>query len=127
MSAAAKLALAGGLLLVLGLLGSGAWLGAQVLLCDNQTLKEERSPQGKWKAVLFTRSCLTDNTPNYQLSVLPSGGTLRDFDTANVLIQDKRFDFRWKSEQELEAEGWPGTLRITEAFWGPELARDEEN
>jgi hypothetical protein len=121
------MAVATGLLIGLGLLGSGAWLSAQVLLCDNQKLKEERSPQGKWKAVLFTRSCLTDNTPNYQLSVLASGATLRDFQTANVLIQDTRFDFRWKTEQELEADNWPGPLRITETLWGPELARDEEN
>lgn len=106
-----------GALVLLAVLGAGAWYGAEVALCDNRIAKEEKAPGGKLRAVLFSRSCAFDRSPNFQLSVLEEGSALHDFDTGNIFIAEKEFNFRWDGERKLVVDGG-GTFTLKETFYG---------
>ena len=109
------------LTLVLGALAAlavGGWLGLQAALCDTLLIREEKAPGGRLRAVLFSRSCAFDSSPNFQLSLLEEKEKLRDFDTGNVFVGEKEFGFVWKSPNELTVEGLGGSFHVAETFYG---------
>lgn len=117
------LAVAG--LVMTAALGAGAWLGAQTLLCDARVEREIPAPGGKLRAVLFSRSCAFDNSPNFQLSLMEAGSRVRDYDTGNVFVSDRDFNFTWKNATELTVEGLGGSFVVKETFYGHHVEHRE--
>src|SRR5690348_3059865 len=44
--------------------------------CDNDSFKEFKSPSGRWKVVVFQRSCGATTDFSTQASLLPAGASL---------------------------------------------------
>ena len=57
--------------------------------CDNASFKEFRSPSGKWKLVVFQRSCGATTDFTTQASLLPAGAPLPK-KVGNVLSIDSK-------------------------------------
>jgi hypothetical protein len=79
------------LLTVVGLLTLGIGFGivSKLILssCGNDVWSEEKSPDGKWKAVIFIVDCgatTTDKEAAPQVSVLPATDRLSKLETGNV-------------------------------------------
>jgi len=62
-------------------------IGCHSNLCSNEFLKEQSSPDGKWKYISFARNCGATTAENFQISVLPSTTSLPE-DAGNVFIGD---------------------------------------
>lgn len=98
-------------LLTLGYCAAAAGLYFAVLSncrfsCGNKVLAEARSPDGRWKAVTFSKNCvamLQVCPPLSQISVLPVSRGVPDGE-GNVfsgIVDDRALEVRWTSPSEL--------------------------
>lgn len=106
------------LLAGLAALAAGAWVGVNAALCDVLLIREEKAPGGELRAVVFSRSCAFDNSPNFQLSLFEPGEKLRDYDTGNVFVSEKDITFAWRSATELSVAGLGGSFHVTKTLYG---------
>lgn len=56
-----------------------------VSMCGNEIITEESSPGGKYKIVVFVRSCGATTGFSTQVSIIPTDRKLRDDESGNVL------------------------------------------
>ncbi len=71
-------------------------------LCKNELVQTLRSPDGRFDAVVFTRSCATSSGYTTQLSVLPAETVLPDAEgNALVVRGDPRIVVRWETRRRL--------------------------
>ncbi len=106
---------------VLALLVTGTWFGVESALCENKLVREERSPNGKNRAVLFSRKCGSSPTA-FHLSIFDNLWPILDTETGNTVIKDQEFTFHWKSDREFMVEGFPLPWTVQEAFYGIHVA-----
>jgi len=71
-------------------------------MCGNTLLSEFQSPNGKWKAVVFERSCGATTGVSTQVSILPVDQDLPD-GVGNICVVDvfPKVDLRWVGNNEL--------------------------
>ena len=95
----------GGFVLLIILIG-GIVFFSLPSLCSNEILAEELSPDGKLKAVIFTRNCGATTGYNRQVSILRVSETLPN-DGGNVFITDDEPTLlvRWSDNTNLTISG----------------------
>ena len=75
-------------------------------LCKNELVQTLRSPDGRFDAVVFTRSCAASTGYTTQLSVLPAETVLPDAEgNALVVRGDPRIVVRWETRRRLGVTG----------------------
>jgi hypothetical protein len=75
-------------------------------LCKNELVQTLRSPDGRFDAVVFTRSCAASTGYNTQLSIVPAGSGLADAEgNALVVRGDPRIVVRWETRRRLGVTG----------------------
>ncbi|HLB17056.1 MAG TPA: hypothetical protein VJM14_19180 [Burkholderiales bacterium] len=81
-------------------------LGGCGELCKNELVQTLRSPDGRFDAVVFTRSCTARTGYTTQLSVLPAETVLPDAEgNALVVRGDPRIVVRWETRRRLGVTG----------------------
>jgi hypothetical protein len=75
-------------------------------LCKNELVQTLRSPDGRFDAVVFTRSCAASTGYTTQLSILPAETVLPDTEgNALVVHGDPRIVVRWETRRRLRVTG----------------------
>lgn len=75
-------------------------------LCKNELVQTLRSPDGRFDAVVFTRSCAASTGYKTQLSILPAETVLPDAEgNALVVHGDPRIVVRWETRRRLRVTG----------------------
>ncbi|MGH8682869.1 MAG: hypothetical protein ACREVP_15330 [Burkholderiales bacterium] len=75
-------------------------------LCKNEVVQTLRSPDGRFDAVVFTRSCAARTGYATQLSVLPAEAVLPDAEgNALVVHSGPRIVVRWETRRRLRVTG----------------------
>ena len=75
-------------------------------LCKNELVQTLRSPDGRFDAIVFTRSCAASTGYNTQLSVVRAGDGLTDAEgNALVVRGDPRIVVRWETRRRLRVTG----------------------
>jgi len=81
-------------------------LGGCGELCKNELVQTLRSPDGRFDAVVFTRSCAASTGYNTQLSIVPAGSGVGDAEgNALVVRGDPRIVVRWETRRRLGVTG----------------------
>lgn len=100
------------LLALIGL-GLAILIGGGVLLffnlpdpCSNEVLSEIPSPNGKLKAVIFTRSCGATTANSRQITIILASHLLPN-EAGNIFISDREpfLTVKWSDDQNLVIEG----------------------
>jgi len=85
-----------------------AWFAALALagcgqeLCKNEVVQTLKSPDGRFDAIVFTRSCALRSGYNTQLSILPAETVLPEGEgNALVVRGDPRIVVRWEGRRRL--------------------------
>ena len=77
-------------------------LGGCGELCKNELVQTLRSPDGRFDAVVFTRSCAASTGYNTQLSIVPARSGVADAEgNALVVRGDPRIVVRWETRRRL--------------------------
>ena len=75
-------------------------------LCKNELVQILRSPDGRFDAIVFTRSCAASTGYTTQLAVLPAETVLPDAEgNALVVRGDPRIVVRWETRRRLRVTG----------------------
>ena len=75
-------------------------------LCKNELVQTLRSPDGRFDAVVFTRSCAASTGYTTQLSIVRAGTGLADEEgNALVVRGDPRIVVRWETRRRLRVTG----------------------
>jgi hypothetical protein len=81
-------------------------LGACGELCKNEVVQTLKSPDGRFDAVVFTRSCAMRSGYNTQMSILRAETVLPDAEgNALVVRGDPRIVIRWETRRRLRVAG----------------------
>jgi hypothetical protein len=81
-------------------------LGACGELCKNEIVQTLRSPDGRFDAVVFTRSCAATSGYSTQLSVLAAETVLPDGEGNTLVVRgDPRIVVRWETRRRLRVTG----------------------
>jgi hypothetical protein len=81
-------------------------LGGCSELCKNEVVQTLKSSDGRFDAVVFTRSCSMRSGYNTQLSILPAETVLPEGEgNALVVRGDPRIVIRWETRRRLRVTG----------------------
>jgi hypothetical protein len=81
-------------------------LGGCSELCKNEVVQTLKSSDGRFDAVVFTRSCSLRSGYSTQLSILPGEAVLPDGEgNALVVRGDPRIVVRWETRRRLRVTG----------------------
>ena len=76
-------------------------------LCGNTIISTSTSPDGRWKIVLFERSCGATTGFSTQIALLESGEVL-DNESGNIYIASgypNGYDIHWQSNEAVKIKG----------------------
>jgi hypothetical protein len=92
-------------------------LGGCGAVCKNELVQTLRSPDRRFDAVVFTRSCSATSGYTTQLSVVPAETVLPDAEGNTLVVRgDPRIVVRWETRRRLRVEGLgdaPTKLKLT--------------
>lgn len=92
-------------------------LGGCGELCKNELVQTLRSPDGRFDAIVFTRSCAARTGYKTQLSVLPAETELPDAEGNTLVVHgDPTIVVRWETRRRLRVTGVGGVntkLKLT--------------
>lgn len=95
-------------LVLLPLIGAGYFFFSD--MCSNTIVNTSTSPNGKWQAVLFDRSCGATTGFSSQISLIRAGKELNN-EAGNIYIADgypKGYALKWESNTALKIIGASG-------------------
>ena len=98
---------------IVAVLAGAGWMFLEWVesdMCGNEVIEVVRSPDAKWDAVLFERSCGPTTGFSSQISLLEAGRGLRNR-SGNIYVADgypNDYTLQWVSNDLLEVSGGSG-------------------
>lgn len=94
----------GGVLLVLLVMLFGGWIQERFFSnnsCVNEIVSQSKSPNGNFKAILFSRDCGPKTNASYQVTVMNHWENLSNSSVGNVFVAYEAPEIRWKDNSTL--------------------------